>query len=312
MIFIDDGSTGTRIAIIGEDRSIDVQCVSNRAEYGRGVADDESCTYLIEGQHITFFEAADSIRTANLQYQYSDHCISAVHHALHQCGFSGQEVDISVTLPISEFYRDGRIDTDNIARKKAAYQKAVIPEIGQPITIKNVSIYPEGIPAVQPCLVKDGKSIVDDDEITFLADMGGSTLDLALFSGAAKRIIKAKSIKIGMFDTFDLIKSHLNLPKARDMQLMKLLETGSAAGGRFTIDRAEVTKPVMVKAANAIIDFLGEDINTLSHSFLIGGGAQLLKDVLCENYHYQCEIVSNPTHALIRAIAHIEQYKQKR
>jgi hypothetical protein len=308
-VYVDDGSTGTKLAFFTDNTNdIKVETFSNRAEYGRGIADDDSCTYSINDQYLTFYPSCDSNRTSNIQYQYSDHCVAAVHHALHLAGLSGQEVDLCVTLPISEFYSDGRVNHQNIEKKKSNLLKVVLPEHGDSITIKNVSVYPEGIPAVQPRLIKNGKSIVDEDELTFLADLGGTTLDLALFSGAAKKIIRAQSFNIGMFDNFSAIKVAINLPNVRDMQISKLLETGKAAGGKFKIDRVKVTKPVMTKASNAVIDFLGNDIHALSYSFLIGGGAELLKLSL-DDFNFNCVIVDDPTTALVKSIANIEKAK---
>lgn len=306
-VFIDDGSTATKLAYMLNGELV-VKSHSNRAEFGRGIADDECSTYEVNGQSFTFYPSCDSNRTSNVQYQYSDHCVAAVHHALHQEGLR-DDLEICVTLPISEFYSNGRVNVENIELKKKALLKKVVPEIGVEILIKSVSVYPEGIPAVQPMLIKDGKPVVDEDELTFLADMGGTTLDLALFSGAAKRIIRAQSYNIGMFDNFQAIKIAINLPNARDVQVSKLLETGEAAGGRFKIDRLRVTKPVMNKAANAVIDFLGDDMKALSYAFLIGGGAELLQQELQSN-GFKCEVVKDATHALVKAIAKIEIAKQ--
>lgn len=313
-VFVDDGSTSTKLARI-IDGQVVTKTYSNRAEYGLGFADPYSYTYNVEGIDITFSESAKSLQTSNIQYQYSDHSVAAIHHALHLEGLSGRELEVIVTLPISEFYeaKGGKKNSQNIERKKENIMRLVKSdreEFGD-IIIKNVHVYPEAIPAVRSQLIKDGKPIVANDDIVLVCDMGGTTLDLALFFGAAKQIIRAKSYNIGMFDCFPLVKQAINIPNARDIQILNLLETGVAAGGRYAIDRSMVTKQVMRKAADAIIDFISEDIESIVHTYLIGGGSELLSETLSQpQYNIKHIVVNNPTQALVESIANIELNKK--
>lgn len=309
MICIDDGSTGNKVAFKNGD-SWTFKTISNRAELGRGVSDDgRSSTYSVDGKVFTFYEQCEALQTSNVHYQYSDHALLSVHHALHECGFSGQKVNISVTLPINQFFKDGRVNTANIEKKKQNLLREVEAEDKAPVKIMSVVVYPEGIPAVQPLICDSkGNSLVDSDELTFIADFGGTTLDLALFSGAAERIIRADSYDIGMLNCFDSIKLETGRSGLRDMQLQLLLETGQCAGGKVKVDRLSVSKPLMSKAATRIIDFLGKDLDSLSHAYLIGGGADLLALTL-EGLGVNASVVPDSTLALVKAIAKIEQEK---
>lgn len=307
-VFVDDGSTSTKVAEI-VDGEIKLATYSNRAEFGPGVTDDEEIhTYIVNDQQMTFYPLCDNIKTSNVLYQYSDHSVAAVHHALHLAGHSGKTIDLAVTLPISEFFEKGRTNQFNIERKRNNLKKSVIPEFGKAITIDKVAVYPEGIPAIQPLLIdENGNKCVEDEDIVFIADFGGTTLDLALFA-AGKRIVRAESFPIGMFDIYPMIRQEINLPHARDGMVSKLLETGTSSRGRYNIDRLKVSRPTMTKAMNAVIDFLGKDKDAIQFSFLIGGGAQILSHHFEEN-GIKHQVVENPTQALVGAIANIELKK---
>lgn len=308
LVFIDDGSTATKFAQT-VDGEIKFKTYTNRAELGYGMASEDCFTYEIDGSVMTFSESCDAVKTGNIQYQYSDHSVGAIHHALHQAGFSGQEIDVIVTLPISEFYFRGRVNEENIEKKKKNVLKAVKPEYGEQITIKNVYVYPEGIPAVEPLIGKNGTYKVAADELVLLVDIGGTTLDLALFSGGAKKLSRAQSYTLGMFDTFPLIREAINRPNARDVQVANLLETGKAAGGRITVDRLKVVKPVMQNIVLNITDFLGKDIDNTSHVFIVGGGSAMVSHYL-EEAGIKNIVIDEPAHALVKAIANIEMNRK--
>lgn len=307
IIVADDGSTSVKLAWF-EDKELKTKTVSNSAEYGRGFGDEGDKTFTVENEQepITFFEAARSIRSKTERYQYDAHSVAAIHHALHEAGFEGEKLVIAATLPLSQFYKNGRKNEENIQRKKDNILRQVLPEQGKGNTIQEVKVFPEGIPACMLKLVGPrGAPKVEDDELTFLADMGGTTLDLCLFSGAANKILKAESFNVGMFDTFDDVKADAGNNALRDNNIRKLLETGKAAGGKIKIDRVKATAPTMKKAQNLIVDFLGDDIELLSNCFCIGGGAGLLSEKLVEIMKVEPEVIENPVEALAVAIATI-------
>ena len=311
--FIDDGSTGTKISLLQNDE-LKTATISNRAEFGMGVQDTtDKCsgtyTVMTEDRDIvlTFYPECRAIRTANVDYQYGHLSVAAIHHALHSMGCSGQEVEVCVTLPISEFYDNGRINKDNILRKCDNVKIPVKCEGKKDITISQVSVYPEGIPASYIKLTEGGKTASDDD-ITFLADMGGTTLDLALFAGSATRIMKCASYPVGMYKTYGAIKQAINVLDSRDARIESLLLTGQASNGRFTINRNDVTAQVMNEAFNYIQDFLYAE-GRIDRFLLIGGGAELLSDFLTLQ-GMDHELIENPTTALVTAIAKIELSKR--
>ncbi|WP_019106805.1 plasmid segregation protein ParM domain-containing protein, partial [Pantoea ananatis] len=61
--------------------------------------------YTMNGEQYSYDPIApEAVKTTNIAWQYSDVNVVAVHHALLQTGLKPSEVDITVTLPLTEFY----------------------------------------------------------------------------------------------------------------------------------------------------------------------------------------------------------------
>ncbi|MCZ9274125.1 plasmid segregation protein ParM, partial [Escherichia albertii] len=74
--------------------------------------------------------------------------VIAIHHALVKSGITPQEVDVVVTLPLSEYFEtNAQPDMANINRKKANVMRSVEYQNGEAFTIRNVRVMPESIPA---------------------------------------------------------------------------------------------------------------------------------------------------------------------
>ncbi|EIO97522.1 stable inheritance protein, partial [Escherichia coli TW09195] len=66
------------------------------------------------------------VQTTDTQYQYSDVNVIAIHHALVKSDITPQEVDVVVTLPLSEYFdTNAQPDMANINRKKANVMRPV-------------------------------------------------------------------------------------------------------------------------------------------------------------------------------------------
>lgn len=306
-IAIDDGSTGVKLAWFENDE-LKTATVNNNAQLGDGL-DDDSRTYAIGDSKYTFFPACAALPTNSSEFQYSEHNICAVHHAIHKLNLAPNGVvDITLTLPINQFFKGKNKNKENIERKKEVFMKSVYSELDdKEITIRNISVYPEAIPALYDQLIIDGKPIVTENDYSLVLDSGGTSLCATLFAGAAENIIKVASFSIGMIQTYDLIRADINKP-ARLGHIRELLETGEAINGRIKINRKEVTLPLIKEAVEKIKDFLGDDvdISMLSYTFAIGGGSELLSEALNET-GFDCRVIDNPTLALVSSIAKLER-----
>ncbi|MCC4783011.1 plasmid segregation protein ParM domain-containing protein [Vibrio lentus] len=203
---------------------------------------------------------------------------------------------VVVTLPISEYYgTDHRKNEVNIAKKKANVMTPVAHEQKKPITISEVVVYPEGLPASESAITSPLRNL----------NVGDTTLDLCLFSGKAQRIERAKSIELGMFDAFEEVQN-TQTKKLSPLAIRKALETGTAMGGRVEVVREEVTRPLMRKAATEIVQFIGDEF--ISHHFGIGGGAELLANQL-KDHDIDVTKFEGSVEVLAVSIAEIEKLK---
>lgn len=122
-----------------------------------------------------------AVSTTNVEYQYGDLNLLAIHHALLNCGLSLQDVSLTVMLPLSEYYdQDCQKNEENISRKKANLMRDISLNKRVTFTIKDVSVMPESLLAAFSRLaeIKPGPG-----ESTLIIDLGGTTLDAGMIVG---------------------------------------------------------------------------------------------------------------------------------
>ncbi len=127
-----------------------------------------------------------NITTNNSEWQYSLINTVAIHHALLQTSIIPQEVDITVTLPLAEYYdEDNQINFDNIERKKKNLRKIVSNNKNFPMfSFKEISVKPESIPAGFDKLID-----IPETQSMLIVDIGGTTLDIAQISGNMSGVV---------------------------------------------------------------------------------------------------------------------------
>ncbi|MCZ8489147.1 plasmid segregation protein ParM [Vibrio lentus] len=89
---------------------------------------------------------------------------------------------VVVTLPISEYYGTDHPRTVNIAKKSQHVWPGRSRAKEEAVTISEVVVYPEGLPASESAITSPLRNL----------NVGDTTLDLCLFSGKAQRIERAK------------------------------------------------------------------------------------------------------------------------
>ncbi len=180
-ICIDDGSTNIKLAWTenGERRNA-ISPNSFKSEWSAPFGGSQPANYMLDGVRYGFDPVSDRfVRTTDTQYQYSDVNVIAIHHALVKSGITPQEVDVVVTLPLSEYFdTNAQPDMTNINRKKANVMRPVEYQNGEAFTIRNVRVMPESIPAGFKALAD-----MSPFESLLIVDLGGTTLDVAKVQG---------------------------------------------------------------------------------------------------------------------------------
>lgn len=180
----DDGSTNVKLAWLDGDK----MCTSVSPNSFRtgwkvtGMGSREKYNYEIEGIKYTFDDVShQAINTTNIEYQYGDTNLLAVHHALLNSGLEPQPVSLTVTLPISEFYTaDCQQNDVNIQRKIDNLLRPVVLNKKDVFTIVSVEVMPESLPAV---LTQLEEAKVGPLETSLVIDLGGTTLDAGVLVG---------------------------------------------------------------------------------------------------------------------------------
>jgi plasmid segregation protein ParM len=139
-IFCDDGSTNVKLAWFeGKTLKSAVSVNSFRHNWKvEGLGSSRTYNYLLDGRKYTYDPVSEAaISTTHIEYQYSDTNVLAVHHALLNSGIEPQEIDLTVTLPISEFYTaDCQKNTLNIERKISNLMREVTLNKGELLPLK--------------------------------------------------------------------------------------------------------------------------------------------------------------------------------
>lgn len=170
-IFCDDGSTAIKLAWF-DDNELKTKVSNNSFRRGwkiDGLGERGTFNYELDGQKFTYDEVSEqAIRTTHIEYQYTDVNVLAIHHALLNSGLEPQDISLTVTLPISEYYtKDCQRNELNIQRKIDNVKRKVNINKRKAFTVTNVSVMPESLPAVIKQLSEDNvgefeKSLVID------------------------------------------------------------------------------------------------------------------------------------------------------
>jgi plasmid segregation protein ParM len=196
-VFCDDGSTAIKLCWYDkqhhEPKTLISQNTFTEGWKPVGFASDQIYNYEVDGLKYSFSKAsAEVIPTTNIDFQYRTENLLSVHHALQLSGIKPQEIELWVTLPISEYYtnHDAQENTFNIQRKISNLQRSISLNKRQVFTFGKIRVYPESVPAVVSALQIDN---VHPLEQSLVVDLGGTTLDCGVIEGQFDSIAKISS-----------------------------------------------------------------------------------------------------------------------
>ncbi|HBY0954442.1 TPA: StbA family protein, partial [Klebsiella pneumoniae] len=182
-IYCDDGSTNVKLAWF-EGNELQTRVSANSFRHGWKVAEFSAATFNYQVGTLKYTwdsVSRDAIPTTNVEYQYGDLNLLAVHHALLNSGLEPQPVSLTVTLPLSEYYDgDCQRNEENIRRKRENLMRELVLNKGRAFTVTDVKVMPESLPAAFSRLaeLKPGPA-----ETTLIIDLGGTTLDAGVIVG---------------------------------------------------------------------------------------------------------------------------------
>nr|WP_318379267.1 plasmid segregation protein ParM [uncultured Enterobacter sp.] len=283
-IYIDDGSTNIKLQWNeGKDVKRAISPNSFKREWAVAFGADPVFNYALNGENYTFDPISpDALVTTNIAWQYSDVNVIAVHHALLQTGITPQEVDIVVTLPLTEFYnRDNQPSLDNIRRKQNNLMRPVTLNGAETFTIRSVEVMPESIPA--------GFSVVqkmDALDSLLIIDLGGTTLDISHVMAKMRgisRIFGDSSLGVSLMT--QEVRSAMAVARTRcssylaDDIIIHRNDTDYLRRRINDTSRLDAVTRALDESHKRLVNRVTEAVSSFegySHVMVIGGGAELI------------------------------------
>lgn len=286
-IFIDDGSTGIKLAWKNESGEVQTALTNNtfKKELSPPTGEAEVYNYRCSGEDFSFSPMSTSIvMTNNVQWQYSAANAVAIQHALQKSGLKPQRIHALVTLPLSEFYdHNNQPNLANIERKKASVAQSVEFLSGNAFIIEAVSVSPESIPAA----VAKVSELTDLDAL-LVVDLGGTTLDVSLIQGETASLVKVEgNANIGASSVTREVDQALRTVNGQsswriaDAIVKNRHNDGFIANRLFNEENVPAIKESLDRSitslCNATTDFLTR-FSGFTHVAVVGGGASLVAD----------------------------------
>ena len=318
-ICIDDGSTNIKMAWLegGEVKTF-ISPNSFKPEWSFNFnSGDNQANYLIAGEKYSFDpNSADAVNTTDIRYQYSPVNAVAIHHALHRSGLTPGEVEVTVTLPLSEYLtRDNQPNRDNIARKIEGVSRAVEAQgKSEQFVITKVSVLPESIPAGFKVL----SSLPEFDSL-LIVDIGGTTLDIShirskmsgitqtgydsrigvsIVTNAIRDVMQANT-RVGPLQA-EAIFLHRKDP---EFLAHRLYDENVRRKVLQAISESEAS--LIRKVLEAIVPFSG-----YTHVMCVGGGASIIADAVKDATHMPSDrffVGEQPQLGLVTGMLHMRE-----
>ncbi|MEA9392660.1 plasmid segregation protein ParM domain-containing protein [Acerihabitans sp. TG2] len=315
-ISCDDGSTNVKLAWLdGDQVCTSISPNSFRAGWKvAGIGSRETFNYDIDGLKYTFDDVSQqAISTTNIEYQYGDTNLLAVHHALLNSGLPPQTVSLTVTLPISEFYTDDcQHNETNIKRKIDNLLRPVTLNKGNVFTITAVDVMPESLPAVISQL---SKAEVGPLETSLVIDLGGTTLDAGVLVGQFEDVSAIQgnsSIGVSMVTQAALTALRMANSDTSPFVADQLIQRRHDRDFVATVVNDQAKVDYVLDMISSAIDRLGERVvNELSahrhvnRVWLVGGGAPLIEAAVRRAWKLAPDrivVVGEPQTALVREL----------
>jgi plasmid segregation protein ParM len=286
--FIYDGSTNIKLAWKeGEKIRTSLSPNSFKREWSVSFGEKATYNYSMNNEQYSFDPISpDAVITTNIAWQYSDVNVVGVHHALLMTGISPCEVDITVTLPLTEYYdHNNQPNTSNIERKRQSLLRPVNANHGEVFSVKSVAVRPESIPAGFEVLSK-----LDPLESLLIIDLGGTTLDISQVRGRMSGISRIYGdATIGVSLMTGAVADALRNAGTRgssylaDDIIIHRTDTDYLQNRINDVSRISLVKDALNESCNRLIHRVISAVSSFegfTHVMVIGGGAEIIADAV--------------------------------
>lgn len=261
----------------------------------------QGAAYETEGRSFTVADGQALIRaldTRSGNYPLSDLNRVLVNHALAECGLNESPLYLITGLPVDQYYKDGKPNSELIERKKDSLAKPVHRVGKGPVLAKiaKQNVVSEAIAAFYDALIKEDGQL--DEMIEKLIarrpvaviDLGGKTLDIAVVVENVEGVYNHRSgtADIGVLTLITKlaarIKSKFNLsndpPAAYVEEAFRTKKYELFGEFEDVSDVVEaVCQEYLVEVQNFFITKVG-DGSDLGAAIFVGGGTALIESAL--------------------------------
>lgn len=316
-IFCDDGSTATKLAWVNDEGNLESSVTYNsfKKEQNVSLKGEAIGNYSVEGEKYAYDQhSPKAVKTTNIDYQYSTVNLIAIHHALLKSGVKPQEIELIVTLPITEYYTSSLTpNEENIAKKKENLQREIVSDYGQTFRFKKITVVPESLPSAINSLENDN---VHEMEVSLVIDLGGTTLDCGSIAGKYSHISHVSGDStIGVSLITNAVNNALEKASTTTNYLLADLlvkeNEDDSLYQRLINDKSKIE--YVKESFNNARKLLSERVihhiekeygNAFNRIYLTGGGAPLIFEAIKQAYpHHKVAVMDDSQSALVLAIA---------
>ena len=295
---IDDGSTNVIISWIENGTLKTVVSPNSFRKDWKSAAllrGQKVYNYTIGTTKYTYDATSDkALSTTHIDYQYDDLNLLAVHHALLQTGMEPCEVDIVVTLPITQFYNpdDCQRNEERIEAKRRNLMREISLNKGELFSIASVEVMPESLPAALSHLLGSETS---EFTKSLVIDCGGTTLDMGVIVGEFDDVSAIYgNNEIGVAMVTDATRKALAAADSDSSYLVAnelIKRRGDMAFVRSVVNDESRIADILQRIETKITE-LGDQVAYEAKKFaknpnrvyLVGGGATLIEDAVRAAY----------------------------
>ena len=315
-IVVDEGSTYTKVAYVdSKSRKLKTVLMPNsfRSGWKTGFADVVPSNYQIGATKYCYDKTADiAIETTSISYQYSDQSLLAVHHSLLETKLEPQEINLVVTLPVTQYYNsnDNQINQINVDRKIQNLKRSLSRMNNAPtFNFSSIKVMPESLPAA---ISELSSTVTNDFERTLCIDAGGTTLDYGVIVGAYDDISNiGGNENIGVVSVSKRVQTVMDVASSRISQSMAnefIVKRNDNDFVKSVINDHSKIDMVLSETDLAIQSYVDSVIaeikkfgNTINRILIVGGGAHLLLEPIKLAFPIiaqKIKIIENPQLAL--------------
>ncbi|WP_086956732.1 plasmid segregation protein ParM domain-containing protein [Xenorhabdus innexi] len=314
----DDGSTAVKLAWFEDDKLETFTSLHSFRKgwaVNSGIGKRQLFNFEIANTNYTFgYADSRSLSSTNIEYQYNDLNLLAIHHALLTSGIPLQPVDLTVTLPISEYYNaDCQKNTLNIERKIANVLRPIKLNNGECFPIRNVDVMPESLTAIFSAVAKYN---VGPMEKSLVIDLGGTTIDNAIILGQFEEITNIHgNSNIGMNLVTKPVMSALQMADSNMSEYMvdEVIRQHNNTDFLKQVINNHAKIPFVLDTMKQAIEQLNKlvinelsDFRDVNRVWIVGGAAEVIEPSIRKNWPIPKEkiiVVPNAQTAQAREIA---------